>query len=128
MLLGLLLVLAGSVAMDPPPASSVKRTPDVESGPGTRADLAEQKFRVLPLQVGSIVRPAPLRLLQPFELIPTRTLPERGFSQLRNKRTGALCTLLILPVSPSLDSQILANPTTDPRDPIVRNDLSACTK
>jgi hypothetical protein len=128
MLLRILLVLAGSVAMDQPPASGVKSTADAESSPGTGAGLGEHKFRVPPLQLGSVARPAPFQLLQPFELIPTVKPPEPRFRQLRNKRTRTICTLLIVPTPPSLDSGMLVNPSNDPRDPIVRNDLSTCTK
>jgi hypothetical protein len=128
MLRGLLLVLASSVAMGQSPPSWVKRTQGAEPGRGPGAELREHELRVPPIQLGNRARPAPYQPQELLELVPTGKHSEAGFRQLSNKRTGAICTLLIGPVSPSFDFGVLVNPSTVPHDPIVRNDLSACTK
>ncbi len=124
MALTLLLVLAGIVATDQPPAGgrtarALGAHPDAATEPG-------QPCRVPPLQLGSAARTGPFKLLKPFELAPTSKSREPGLVQLRNRRTGVTCTMLIVPVTPSVDPGMLVNASDHHLDPIVRNDLSPC--
>ena len=122
-----LLVLAGLAAMDQPAAERPSGGPAADAGMAAAAARAEERFTLAPAQRGEPARPGSFQLAQPFELVPTRSAPQSGFMQLRNKRAGVTCTMLIVPVSPSLDAGIL-KPTPQLHDPIVQNDSSACAR
>jgi hypothetical protein len=92
----------------------------------TEGGRPERPLKVPPLQHGSAARTGLFKPLQPFELVPTSKSKEPGLMQLRNRRTGVTCTLLIVPVEPSVDAGMLVTTSDHHLDPIVRNDLSPC--
>jgi hypothetical protein len=122
-----LLVLAGLIVAEGSPAGRVL-SGTFSARPAVAAGLGrpEQPFNAPPLQRGGVARPNPFQLLKPLELVPLSHSTDSGFVQLRSKRTGVTCTMLIVPVDPSVDPGILVTTSEDRPDPIVRNELSPC--